>query len=227
MALRIFLCACLLSLAAVQAQAGKFYKIVDEEGNVTYSQFPPTPKPDQGQQGVKVNELNVKGESASQVRLVGKNQYCGEILLPTLNPKKPESYLELGELRQAWQHEMEGDTDLNNVRFRMYMGRYNLSRDPSEAGQRKRDLQCAIEWVDKQQGEVAKVRDSLKQEASQLNQQIARLKAKRDKECGSEPYRDPNQPASVAVWERWEDCYNSYREELYELEYKVSEIPGQ
>ena len=227
MALRFVVCLCLLMMAGVQAHAGTLYKIVDEAGNVTYSQFPPAPKPAQEQQGLKVDEMSVSGESASQVRLVGKNQYCGEIMLPSLNPKEPESYLELDDLRQAWQHELEGDTDLNNVRFRMYMGRYNLSRDPSEAGQRKRDLQCAIEWVDKQRGEVAKVKDSLKQEASDLNQQIARLKAKRDKQCGSEPYRDPNQPATQVLWQRWRDCYNQYRDELYQLEYKVSEIPGQ
>ncbi|RLU03034.1 MAG: DUF4124 domain-containing protein [Ketobacter sp.] len=227
MTLRLLFNVCLLLIVVNQAHAGKLYKIVDAEGNVTFSQFPPAPQPEADQQGVTVNEMSVSGESASQVRLVGNNQYCGEIRLPSLNPKEPEGYLELDELRQAWQNEMEGDTDLNNVRFRMYMGRYNLSRDPSEAGQRKRDLQCAIEWVDKQQGDVAKVRDSLNQEAAKLNQQIVRLKAKRDKQCGSEPYRDPHQPASTALWERWSDCYYQYQDELYELEYKVSEIPGQ
>lgn len=226
MSLRFILCICLFLLASFQAQAGKFYKIVDEQGNVTYSQFPPAPQPAQEQQGVKVDEMSVSGESASQVRSVGKNQYCGEIMLPSLNPKEPEGYLELPDLRQAWQSEMEGDTDLNTVRFRMYMGRYNLSRDPSEAGQRKRDLQCAIQWVDKQNGEVEKVRSSLLEEANQLNQQIARLKAKRDKQCGSEPYRDPNQPGTEVLWQRWRDCYYQFQDELYDLEYKVSEIPG-
>ncbi len=192
---------------------------------MTFSQFPPAPRPEQEQQGIKVDEMDVSGSAASRVRTVGKNRYCGEIRLPSLNPKEPESYLQLSDLRQAWQAELEGDTDLNTVRFRMYMGRYNVSRNPSEAGQRKRDLQCAVEWVDRQRGDVDKVRASLKQEASQLNQQIDRLKATREKQCGSEPYRDPNQPGTQALWQRWRDCYYQFQEELYELEYQVSEIP--
>ncbi|GEM_PF-2703239 len=201
------------------------YKIVDEQGNVTYSQFPPPPQPAQQQDGVRVDEMSVSGDSASQVRTLGQNQYCGEIQLPSINPKKPEEYLDLGELRQAWLNELEGDTDLNNVRFRMYMGRYNVSRNPSEAGQRKRDLQCAIAWVDKQKGNVEKARAALRQEASELNRKIARIKSQREKQCGSEPYRNPNQPGTQAVWQRWSDCYYQYQDELYDLEYQVSEIP--
>ena len=225
MRVRFALFAGALCLCIGSVEAAKMYKIVDEQGNVTYSQFPPPPQPAQQQDGVRVDEMSVSGDSASQVRTLGQNQYCGEIQLPSINPKKPEEYLDLGELRQAWLNELEGDTDLNNVRFRMYMGRYNVSRNPSEAGQRKRDLQCAIAWVDKQKGNVEKARAALRQEASELNRKIARIKSQREKQCGSEPYRNPNQPGTQAVWQRWSDCYYQYQDELYDLEYQVSEIP--
>lgn len=225
MYMRVALCLGLMCLYAGSIEAAKMYKIVDEQGNVTYSQFPPPPKPAQEQDGLTVDEVSVNGASASRVRTLGRKQYCGEIQLPTINPKKPEEYLDLGELRQAWLNELEGDTDLNNVRFRMYMGRYDVNRNPSEAGQRKRDLQCAIEWVDKQKGDVEKARASLQQEVTELNQQIARIKSRREKQCGSEPYRNPNQPSTQAIWQRWSDCYYQYQDELYDLEYKVSEIP--
>lgn len=215
---------CLVIVVSSGVQAAKMYKIVDESGNVTYSQFPPLPKQEHGKDAVKVNEMSVSGESASQVRMVGKRQYCGEIKLPILSPKNPESYLNLSEYRQEWMQEMEGDTDLNDVRFRMHMNRYNINRDPSEAGQRKRDLQCAIQWVDSQKGDVQKVQTTLKNESNKLEQQISRIKSQRDKRCGSEPYRDPNQPGTQVLWDRWSDCYYEYQDELYELEYKFSQI---
>lgn len=223
MGLRFTVLLCLL-LAGVYAQAAKMYKIVDAEGNVTFSQFPPAPQAAQGEDKVKVKEMSVSGESSSQVRSVGKKQYCGEIELPLLNPKKPETYLDLGEYRHELSRELDGDTDLNDVRFRLHMNRYNLSRDPSAAGQRKRDLQCAIQWVDKQKADVEKVRADLKQEQNQLQQKITRIQADRDKRCGSEPYRDPNQPATNALWERWSDCFYEYQDELYDLEYKASQV---
>lgn len=226
MTFRFAVMTCLLLLATSAVQAAKMYKIVDDQGNVTFSQFPPPPKPEQGADKVQVDEMSVSGESASQVRLVGKREYCGEIKLPLLNPKKPESYLDLSAQQAEWKQELEGDTDLNDVRFRMHMNRYNLNRDPSEAGQRKRDLECAIQWVDRQKDDVQKMRATLKNESDQIQQQISRVQAQRDKRCGSEPYRDPNQPASQVIWQRWSDCYYEYQEELYDLEYKASKIPG-
>ena len=225
MTARLAIFICLSVLVSGSAQAAKLYKIVDENGSVTYSQFPPQPKPQQDQSStLKVAEMNVDGESASQVRAVGKKQYCGEIELPVVNPKNPEEYLELGEYKYTWTRELEGDTDLNDVRFRLHMNRYNLSRDPSEAGQRKRDLQCAVQWVDNQKGDVQKAQTTLKNESEQLQQEISRIQSQRDKRCGSQPYRDPNQPGTQILWDRWSECYYEYQDELYELEYKVSQI---
>ena len=203
--------------------AGKLYKIVDEQGNVTCSQFPPQPTPN-ANNDVQVDEMKVSGESASVVRTVGKKQYCGTIPLPKLDPTDPHSYLELEDHRDTWQRALEGDTDLNDVRMRLYLNRLNVSRDPSEAGQEKRDLQCAIQWVDKQKQGVEKARATLKHESNTIGEQISRLKAERDRLCGEEPYQDPNRPNTARVWERWSECYYRYSDELADLEYKASQV---
>ncbi|MDV7398766.1 hypothetical protein RZS08_45590, partial [Arthrospira platensis SPKY1] len=106
-----------------------------------------------------------------------------------------------------WQQELESDTDLRDVTWRMQLSRYNIRRDPAESGQVKRDLECAIKWVDSQKGDVAEARQQLQERSRSLDQRITKLKAERDRKCGTEPYRNPNEPATMNQWQRWRECY--------------------
>src|SRR5690606_22883080 len=202
----LFVCSAtlLLSLAITPVQAGKLYKIVDKDGNVTFSQFPPQP---QEQQDMQVDTVSLSSTSSTHLSRNGKTLRCGSIELPKVDKTDPVKMLELEELRTEWQKELESDTDLRDVTWRMQLSRYNIRRDPAESGQVKRDLECAIKWVDSQKGDVAEARQQLQERSRSLDQRITKLKAERDRKCGSEPYRNPNEPATMNQWQRWRECY--------------------
>lgn len=212
--------ALLLALSIQPAQAGKLYKIVDKDGNVTFSQFPPQ----EPRQDVQVDAVSVSNSSVSHISGSGDRLRCGSIGLPKIDRTDPKKMLELEELRAEWQRELESDTDLRDVTWRMQLSRFNISRDPAESGQIKRDLQCAIKWVDSQKGDVSQARQQLQEQAKSLDQRITRLKAERDRICGSEPYRNDNEPATLVRWERWQDCYYDNSEGIYELENQASRL---
>lgn len=218
----IFACtlALLLALTMHSAQAGKLYKIVDKDGNVTFSQFPPQEPRDD----VQVDAVSINNSSVTHISGSGKNLRCGSIGLPRMDKTDPEKMLELEELRAEWQRELESGTDLQDVTWRMQLARFNISRDPAESGQVKRDLQCAIKWVDSQKGDVANARQQLQDRAKSLDQRITRLKAERDRACGTEPYRNENEPATIMRWDRWRECFYNNSEELYELESEASRL---
>jgi len=211
----------LLSLAITPVQAGKLYKIVDKDGNVTFSQFPPQP---QEQQDMQVDTVSLSTSSSTHLSRNGKTLRCGSIELPKVDKTDPVKMLELEELRAEWQQELESDTDLRDVTWRMQLSRYNIRRDPAESGQVKRDLECAIKWVDSQKGDVAEARQQLQERSRSLDQRITKLKAERDRKCGTEPYRNPNEPATMNQWQRWRECYYDNSEALYELESEAQSL---
>lgn len=213
----VFACAFALLALSIPAQAAKLYKIVDKDGNVTFSQFPPEP-----QQDLQVDAVSVGNSSITHITGSGDKLRCGSIGLPKIDRTDPQKMLELEELRAAWQQELESGTDLSTVTVRMALSRFNITRDPAESGQVKRDLQCAIKWVDSQKDAVSEARQQLQERSRSLSQRIAKIKAERDRICGSEPYRNPNEPATVARWDRWHDCYYEHSEGLYELEDELS-----
>lgn len=219
----LFACSIALSALIVitPAQAGKLYKSVDKDGNVTFSQFPPQ---DQAQQNLQVDTVRVQDSSVTHMSGSGSTLRCGSIELPVIDKSDPVKMLELKELRSEWQQELESDTDLRDVTWRMQLSRYNIRRDPAESGQVKRDLQCAIKWVDGQKDDLSNAHQQLQDRSRALEQRIARMKAERDRICGSEPYRNNNEPATMARWERWQDCYHHNSDDLYELESEVERI---
>ena len=66
-----------LLVLSFPAAAQKLYKIVDDEGNVTFSQFPPPEKPEKA----TIDEHTVFGGSQSTVVDRGDYMYCGDIRL--------------------------------------------------------------------------------------------------------------------------------------------------
>lgn len=208
------------ALTTPSTLAGKLYKIVDKNGNVTFSQFPPS----EPQQDVQVDTVSVNNSNTTHITGSGNKLRCGSIGLPYIDKTKPEKMLELEELRAEWQRELESGTGLEEVTWRMQLSRYNITRDPAESGQVKRDLQCAIKWADNQKSDVANARQQLQNKAKDLDQKITRLKAQRDRACGTEPYLNDNEPATVARHERWQDCYYDNSDELYELESEASRL---
>lgn len=222
MKLKTVVCCSLLALGvSFTAQAGKLYKIVDKDGNVTFSQFPPQPAENKE---LTVDKLHIKNENATSISRKGSYMYCGKIKLPKIDKTDPEDLLSLKQFRDEWERELHGDSELTDVAIRMKLNRYNISRDPAKSGQRKRDLRCAIQWVDQHKEEVANAKVEIKEKSESLNKSIARVKAERERRCGSEPQKDPNRPSTKEAWRQWRDCYYSYSDKLYELESQASEL---
>lgn len=211
----------LLAGVTLPAWSGQLYKTVDKDGNVTFSQFPPQP---QEQADVKVNAVEVKEDNGTIMSVVNGRATCGSIQLPDIGRNDPVKLLELQQQRKEWQDTLESGSDVSEVAMRLYLNRYFTTSPSADVHQQKRDLRCAIQWVDSLKGDMQNARESLTAQSRQLDQQLERLKAERERACGSEPEYDATQPGTSELWQRWSDCHEARSSEIYELQDKADSI---
>ena len=151
------------------AAAQKLYKIVDDEGNVTFSQFPPPEK----QENATIDEHTVFGGSQSTVSERGDYMYCGDLRLANKNASRARksSYVEnLESQRTEWMRRRDrlsrSIDETNQAKIKRdqreaeYNSRYGSSNSYSSSqGQAYldsverdaadlRDIKCAIAWAD-------------------------------------------------------------------------------
>jgi len=75
---RFWILPALLLVITTPSQAGKLYKIVDADGQVTFSQYPPAEKSEHA----IIEDIKLSGTTQATVSQVGNSLYCGETRLP-------------------------------------------------------------------------------------------------------------------------------------------------
>ena len=157
-----FLIYCLVMMSA----NAESHKIVDKDGNITFSQFPPL-------ESVEASELRSARAEINQAELRHGRQYCGDIYLPSANAleKTKQEYAKyIDEQKLLWltrlvrvNQEVLTVTETQfqrNKKAQTALSKHRHSDNTLKNAQDERikqnlnrqmtDLYCAIAWADEQ-----------------------------------------------------------------------------
>jgi hypothetical protein len=214
--------------------AGKLYKVVDENGKVTFSQYPPTDK----SKNQKVESLAVNSWGTTAVTQSGTRFKCGDILLPS----KPESRLETSQFLQrvdykadSWRSQLarlEAKTaersrrKLNNnhsnysTNYKSRQSSYYLEQQSRDT-QKMRDLRCAVEWAQSAHSDVGTDVGSVENEKVRLLAIKEKLENRLQEQCGELAAYDPTNDVAVAKRKHWYSCSKDHRREIKVIDRKL------
>ncbi len=237
------ICTPLLLLALVvmawPSYAQKLYKIVDENGNVSFSQFPPAEK----KENTVVDDITVQGGSQSTVTETVDGKYCGKIQLPRKYSGQSAAVYakQLDQQRKYWRERLDrlnqriDSSNQNAINRGSYQSRYGSTsgnkyyqREIESNTEQVRDLRCALSWVDGEMKDTnaTDVLVNNKQERERLQAAKAELQAKLDSKCGALPAYDPNDRRNASKRKYWYDCSDKMRRELDRIERSLRATGG-
>ena len=231
---RILLIACVMALITPQVFAAKLYKIVDEQGNVTFSQYPPKEK----SENTIVEGVEVRGaDAATSIRYVGNSAYCGDIQLPTSSAGSSTRSSEyraeyVGQQVTFWRQRLQDLEQSAQQRSRQKLSSSNSGYGISGTSERNsryqaqldentqdmRDLRCALNWAERENSANAEVLSAGKSESQRLQSVHNDLSRKMVSECGREPLLDPSDPTNAKSRRQWKTCTKKYRKGLDDVE---------
>lgn len=225
-------------LLSAQAQATKLYKIVNPDGSVSFSQFPPTETTKQGE----VESVKISGGGSTQVKVRGDYEYCGEIQLM----RKPSSTYRyshesfsrnLDSRLRYWEQQLENleknsaarsgrqlssSMDRNKSR---YQNQSNMDRSYNEGlardTQRMRDLRCAVDWARESRRDISDRLASNDDERTRLQGVKDKLQAQLDSKCGALPPYDPTDAVAESNRKSWYNCSKDLRQKLKTVDSKL------
>lgn len=233
----------LILLCSVAAQAQKLYKIQDKDGNVSFSQFPPTEQ----EEAVTVENLTVASSPQSIVTEKLDGFYCGEIKLPRppSSGSDSTSYTKtLDSTRASWREQLEDVSrrvDQENQRaidsgksrpygYNRYSNdyrnkkskQYRLSID--EHAERLRDLRCAVNWADREFRGREEVVVEISTERQRLETIRRELELTLASRCGDLVPYDPRDERNEALRKQWYDCSADLQREINQINQQLNQI---
>jgi Domain of unknown function (DUF4124) len=221
-------------LLTMEAQAGKLYKVVDENGKVTYTQYPPTEK----KPAEKIKSINIRGAGNAMIP-VGNTDYCGELKLPR---QQSASYGHANFLQEITSQTNYWTIRLKNVEksiaqstHQQYKRNKNRTSSNSHTAQRDmhyrdrkekqtqqaKELRCALHWAKGKQDAIKTFRDNSSEELTRLQQVYITTQQKITRTCGPKPAFDPNDRVLSAQLDEWELCSKQYHSDLMRVERKM------
>lgn len=210
---------CLALLLVGQAHATKMYKIVDEKGRVTFSQFPPTQENAKPNQTVETQTIDAKTETS--VTVEGADQYCGDIRLPRMREDEEWYFSEVNSQKRYWKKELEREQRYLNKQQRNY-SKYSNSNyrieSMKEKGESIRNLRCAINWASTHKEDIDQAKGQREDELGRLQVSLEVVNNRRDDNCGKKPLYDPADTDNRQRLKSWSKCNKSYKYHIRKLE---------
>ena len=230
----------LLPGAAI-SQAEKLYKIVDEEGKISFSQYPPVSKDEND----TIEDISVNATSHSPITNGIDGRYCGTIKLPAQTEAgySQASYIKtLDRSIATWKQqldELNKRVDANNqnalAHNQRQSQRYNRYSQNSpnthtkayqqslEANSEKlRDLRCAIHWADDQYDGTSEYIAQRSTERARLTEIRDELQTELHENCGEIPAYDPRAAGNEPARKSWYLCSDSLRREIDLVQAKLA-----
>lgn len=225
-----------LLVCSLTSQAEKLYKIVDQEGNVSFSQYPPVEKKD----NVTIENVTVGASPKSTITDRLEGAYCGDIKLlnPSSSKSASTSYLKnLDQRRTSWRRQLDllnqtldkhNQRSINNSQSD---SRYDQSNRAAQSkryasltastSEKLRDLRCALDWADKEFSATPEYLSNLKIERTRLEKIKDELHVKLDSSCGEIPAYDPSDKRNEVKRKRWYDCSQYLRREIATVDREI------
>ncbi|MEH6571097.1 MAG: DUF4124 domain-containing protein [Halioglobus sp.] len=221
-----FLLILFLLVCSVTSQAEKLYKILDEEGNVSFSQFPPVVK----KENVTVENITVGASPQTTVTDGLEGAKCGNIKLLNRESSKSAStsYMKsLDQRRSSWRKQLDllnQSLDTHNQRSINNSQHNNRNNQAVQSkryeslvastSEKLKDLRCALAWADKEFSATPEYLSNLKSERTRLENIKGELQVKLDASCGEIPAYDPSDKRNEVKRKRWYDCSKYLRREI-------------
>ena len=226
----VFLVLVLTLISSSSVLASKLYTIVAENGNVTFSQFPPVPSKDT--ESLKVEEKSVDNEVKSKLIRKGDSEFCGKIQLPSMRDRKEYFFSEVANRMKYWEDNLERkeeqlrksqETRLKQSAQRMKYGSSSshtnyYSQRNKQTEESMRDLRCAIDWGDSHHAETQKAKENMSSELARLQSALLKLTDKRESKCGAEPIYDPTLNDNKRLLNAWKKCARQFKSDIRKLE---------
>lgn len=242
---RFAIFALLVMCCSSAANAAKLYKIVDEKGNVSFSQYPPQ----ETTKAANVEDLTINSNSAAtQLTSKGRSQYCGDISLlraPSSQYSKQRFAEKLDRQQQRWQDDMQR---LNRDIDQMSRNQFNRSHNTrnyqnpnansyqstrnanyqqrlADKTARLRDLRCALKWAKQRTEQIPETTDAdLSAEKNRLLGIKQELQQSLDRVCGVLPPFDPTDKVAEAKRKAWYKCSSDFRQKISLVERKINQL---
>lgn len=212
----VLLSACLSLMAIAPSHAAKMYKVVDAQGNVSFSQFPP--KKSEVASDSVVEAQTVSSQSETSVSTKYGDQYCGKIELPRVNSARDLS--RLARKKSSWQRDLENSQVRLNKQTRSYNGYSNSTyrlKSMGEKGKHIRDLRCALKWISTFNEKVEVAQSQKAAKTGSIQKKLAAVESRRDKACGFEPEFDPTAQGNKRKIKEWKACNRGYNNDIRKL----------
>jgi len=220
---------------------GTVYKVVDENGKVSFTQVPPLPKADSTSKVEKVS-LDHSSEARTRISTEFGQEYCGEISLPKQSNSNSSSKKHVQSIlrsRERWEESLariSRDMEKSSQNQINSNARYNSRPDYKtqqnkqyqkkfrETTQNMRDLRCAIHWAGAKREQIELHEDSDKSERLRLKGIIATLKNTLSRQCGKLPALDPTNERNESMRKKWHTCSKHHVRDLNKVQNKLNRL---
>tara|TARA_R110000737_G_scaffold346325_1_gene375965 strand:+ start:1198 stop:1938 length:741 start_codon:yes stop_codon:yes gene_type:complete len=226
--------------------AQKIYKIVDADGNVTFSEIEPTLEQDDPAE-VESLKMGNSNNAMSTVRSENGREKCGDINLPYKRPNRYGSnksssskyYFEnVQNSKNNWQSSLSRISEQvvrsskQYLESRKYKQSSTYAKNQSSQFQKRaevnnarmRDLRCAINWADSKKASIHDNNESNQSEKIRLVAITHKLTETINRKCGEEPIYDPSSSANKEENRYWKTCSSTERRDLRDVERKISRL---
>ena len=231
----------LLTATCLPAAESAVYKVVDENGKVTFSQTPPMPKEDATATVEKV-KLDASSEARSRVTTEFGRESCGKISLPKQPSGRSSSKSHLQNILKSkarWRSDLQRlsmdmeKSSQDKLKSKNRYGTYynNKSQQNSqyqkkfrETTQAMRDLRCAIHWADGRHEQISNIESTDNAERQRLQSIFATLQNKLSEKCGEQPALDPTDGRNETMRKSWYNCSKDYVRDMNKVQNKLDRL---
>ena len=204
-----------LTIALPLSVQSGVYKIVDENGKVSYSQYPPAEKKES-----TVKQMDIQDEAATRIKSIGRKRFCGDISLPNIDDSSDEGdLLQIREKQEYWRKQLNRSSNIKDVAGRYRYSKVNSGGDYKN--QQSRNLRCALNWAKSMKLKIDAAADLSEKKISSMEKNLQKVRQNMERSCGSEPYYDPNISGSKGRLKTWKKCVRSYKRTENELTYQI------
>ena len=221
----------MLTIVVPVSQAGKLYKIVNEDGSISFSQF----APDSSKTNKIVEEKVVKTGGETLVTMKGLISYCGQLKLSSELTEKEVFYTRVGQSLSGWKRSLSSKakelrSNRENYRIRSsHSGSYQRHGNNTSGyleGNRKitrsmSDLRCAISWGEKKMQSSHEVRKSISGELNELQLYLTSVERKSLNACGGEPKYRPDDAGYQDDYREWSKCSKAFAGKIRGLKRRI------
>lgn len=236
----------IILLCSSHSFAQKIYKIVDAEGNVTFSEIEPTIL---ANDPVKVESLKMSNSNnaMSTVRSENGRETCGDIQLPynrtnSYGSKRKSSskyyFKSIQNSKNNWKSSLSRLSDQMASSSKQYLDSRKYKQSSTHAKRqssqyqkrselnnaRIRDLRCAINWAESKKTFINDTHESNQTEKTRLVAISHKLAESINRKCGEEPIYDPSSSANKEESRYWKSCSYTERRDLKDVERKISRL---